>query len=640
MPKILGIDLGTTNSCMAVIEGGEPKVLENKEGARTTPSVVAVTKNGERMVGQIAKRQSVTNPENTLYSIKRLIGRRFDDAEVGRDMKVLPFKIVQSGVGVKIKMSDKEYSPQEISAMVLQKMKSDAEEKLGEKIEEAVITVPAYFDDAQRQATKEAGEIAGLKVRRIINEPTAAALAYGLDKKKGQQIVVYDLGGGTFDVSVLDIGQDTVEVKSTNGDTHLGGDDFDQRIIHWILDEFRKDQGIDLSKDNLALQRIKEAAEKAKIELSTAMESEINQPFITSDAAGPKHLVMKMTRAKLEELVGDLVQATLEPCKKALADAKMDIKDIEEVVMVGGMTRMPLVLQTVENFFRKKPNLSVNPDEVVAIGAAVQAGVLQGEVRDILLLDVTPLTLGLETLGGVLTPLINRNTTIPTSKSQVFSTAADGQTSVEIHVLQGERPMAADNKTLGRFMLSGIPPAPRGVPQVEVTFDIDANGILNVKAKDKATGKEQSITITASTGLSKDEIERMKKEAEAHAADDLKKKELIDLRNTAETIIYTTEKMLKDAGDKVKAEDKKAIEEKMEALKKVKDSEDKEAIKKAADELAQTAQKVGAAMYQQQQPPQGPAAGPSTGSGNNDEKKDEKKDDKKKTVEGEFEEVK
>lgn len=638
--KILGIDLGTTNSCMAVIEGGEPKVLENKEGARTTPSVVAVSKNGERLVGQIAKRQSVTNPENTLYSIKRLIGRRFDDPEVQRDMKVLPFKIVQSGVGVKIKMGDKEYSPQEISAMVLQKMKTDAEEKIGEKIEEAVITVPAYFDDAQRQATKEAGEIAGLKVKRIINEPTAAALAYGLDKKKGQQIVVYDLGGGTFDVSILDIGQDTVEVKSTNGDTHLGGDDFDQKIIQYILDEFKKDQGIDLSKDPLALQRIKEAAEKAKIELSTSMETEINQPFITSDAGGPKHLVMKMTRAKLEELVGDLVEATLEPCRKALADAKMDVKDIEEVVMVGGMTRMPLVLATVEKFFGKKPNLSVNPDEVVAIGAAVQGGVLQGEVRDILLLDVTPLTLGLETLGGVMTPLINRNTTIPTSKSQVFSTAADGQTSVEIHVLQGERPMAADNKTLGKFMLSGIPPAPRGVPQVEVTFDIDANGILNVKAKDKATGVEQSITITASTGLSKDEIEKMKKEAEAHAADDLKKKELIDLRNTAETIVYTTEKMLKDAGDKVKPEDKKEIEEKMEALKKVKDSEDKEAIKKAADDLAQTAQKVGAAMYQQQaqQPPQGaPAAGEEKKDEKNDEKKDEKKD---KAVEGEFEEVK
>lgn len=640
MSKILGIDLGTTNSCMAVIEGGEPKVLENKEGARTTPSVVAVSKNGERLVGQIAKRQSVTNPENTLYSIKRLIGRRFDDPEVQRDMKVLPFKIVQSGVGVKIKMGDKEYSPQEISAMVLQKMKTDAEEKIGEKIEEAVITVPAYFDDSQRQATKEAGEIAGLKVKRIINEPTAAALAYGLDKKKGQQIVVYDLGGGTFDVSILDIGQDTVEVKSTNGDTHLGGDDFDQKIIQYILDEFKKDQGIDLSKDPLALQRIKEAAEKAKIELSTSMETEINQPFITSDAGGPKHLVMKMTRAKLEELVGDLVEATLEPCRKALADAKMDVKDIEEVVMVGGMTRMPLVLATVEKFFGKKPNLSVNPDEVVAIGAAVQGGVLQGEVRDILLLDVTPLTLGLETLGGVMTPLINRNTTIPTSKSQVFSTAADGQTSVEIHVLQGERPMAADNKTLGKFMLSGIPPAPRGVPQVEVTFDIDANGILNVKAKDKATGVEQSITITASTGLSKDEIEKMKKEAEAHAADDLKKKELIDLRNTAETIVYTTEKMLKDAGDKVKPEDKKEIEEKMEALKKVKDSEDKEAIKKAADDLAQTAQKVGAAMYQQQQQ-QPPQSGPAAGEEKKDEKNDEKKDEKKdKAVEGEFEEVK
>jgi len=643
MPKILGIDLGTTNSCMAVIEGGEPKVLENKEGARTTPSVVAVSKNGERLVGQIAKRQSVTNPENTLYSIKRLIGRRFDDSEIQRDMKVSPFKIVQSGVGVKIKMSDKEYSPQEISAMVLQKMKTDAEEKIGEKIEEAVITVPAYFDDAQRQATKEAGEIAGLKVRRIINEPTAAALAYGLDKKKGEQIAVYDLGGGTFDVSILDIGQDTVEVKSTNGDTHLGGDDFDQRIIKWILDEFKKDQGIDLSKDTLALQRIKEAAEKAKIELSTSMESEINQPFITSDAAGPKHLVMKMTRAKLEELVGDLVEATLEPCRKALSDAKMDVKDIEEVVMVGGMTRMPLVLQTVEKFFGKKPNLSVNPDEVVAIGAAVQAGVLQGEVRDILLLDVTPLTLGIETLGSVATPLISRNTTIPTSKSQVFSTAADGQTSVEIHVLQGERSMAGDNKTLGRFMLSGIPLAPRGIPQVEVTFDIDANGILNVKAKDKATGKEQSITITASTGLSKDEVERMKKEAEMHAAEDQKKKELIDLRNTAETIVYTTEKMLKDAGDKVKAEDKKAIEEKIEALKKVKDSEDKEAIKKAADDLAQTAQKVGAAMYSAsaQSSADKQAASQQTEEQKNKETKEQKKDEKKdKTVEGEFEEVK
>jgi len=645
--KILGIDLGTTNSCMAIIEGGEPKVLENKEGARTTPSIVAVSKNGERLVGQLAKRQSVTNPENTLYSVKRLIGRRFGDEEVQRDLKVLPFKMKQVGEGVKIAMSGKEYSPQEISAMILQKLKADAEEKIGEKIEEAIITVPAYFDDAQRQATKDAGEIAGLKVRRIINEPTAAALAYGFDKKKGQQIAVYDLGGGTFDISVLDIGADTVEVKSTNGDTHLGGDDFDQRIINWIIGEFRKDQGIDLSKDPLALQRIKEAAEKAKIELSTAMETEINQPFITSDFSGPRHLVIKLTRAKLEELIGDLVEKTLEPCKKALTDAKLEAKDIEEVVMVGGMTRMPLVQQTVEKFFGKKPNLSVNPDEVVAIGAAVQAGVLQGEVRDILLLDVTPLTVGLETLGGVMTPLINRNTTIPTSKSQVFSTAADGQTSVEIHILQGERPMAGDNKTLGRFMLSGIPSAPRGVPQVEVTFDIDANGILNVKAKDKATGKEQSITITASTGLSKEEIEKMKQEAEIHAADDEKKKEMIEVKNTAETILYTTEKMLKDLADKIKAEDKKEIEEKMEALKKVKDTDDKEAIKKAADELAQVGQKVGAAMYQSQQGNPGPSTPGTTegagqaGSGNNDEKKDdEKKDDKGKTVEGEYEEVK
>ena len=645
--KILGIDLGTTNSCMAIIEGGEPKVLENKEGARTTPSIVAVSKNGERLVGQLAKRQSVTNPENTLYSVKRLIGRRFGDEEVQRDLKVLPFKMKQVGEGVKIAMSGKEYSPQEISAMILQKLKADAEEKIGEKIEEAIITVPAYFDDAQRQATKDAGEIAGLKVKRIINEPTAAALAYGFDKKKGQQIAVYDLGGGTFDISVLDIGADTVEVKSTNGDTHLGGDDFDQRIINWIISEFRKDQGIDLSKDPLALQRIKEAAEKAKIELSTAMETEINQPFITSDSSGPRHLVIKLTRAKLEELIGDLVEKTLEPCKKALADAKLEAKDIEEVVMVGGMTRMPLVQQTVEKFFGKKPNLSVNPDEVVAIGAAVQAGVLQGEVRDILLLDVTPLTVGLETLGGVMTPLINRNTTIPTSKSQVFSTAADGQTSVEIHILQGERPMAGDNKTLGRFMLSGIPSAPRGVPQVEVTFDIDANGILNVKAKDKATGKEQSITITASTGLSKEEIEKMKQEAEIHAADDEKKKEMIEVKNTAETILYTTEKMLKDLADKIKAEDKKEIEEKMEALKKVKDTDDKEAIKKVADELAQVGQKVGAAMYQSQQGNPGPSTpGTTEGAGqadpgNNDEKKDdEKKDDKGKTVEGEYEEVK
>ncbi len=598
--KILGIDLGTTNSCAAIMEGGAPKILENKEGNRTTPSIVAINKAGERLVGLLAKRQAVTNPTNTLFSIKRLIGRRFEDAEVQRDLKTLPFKIKQSGVGVKVEMSGKDYTPQEISAMVLAKIKADAEEKLGEKIEEAVITVPAYFDDSQRQATKEAGEITGLKVRRIINEPTAAALAYGFDKKKGQQIAVYDLGGGTFDISILDISADTVEVKSTNGDTHLGGDDFDQKIMAWILEEFKKQEGIDLSKDPMALQRVKEAAEKAKIELSTAQETEINQPFITTTSDGPKHLLLKMSRAKLEELVGDLVAQTLEPVKKALADAKMGVKDIEEVVMVGGMTRMPLVQKTVEKLFGKKPNMSVNPDEVVAAGAAVQAGVLQGDVKDVLLLDVTPLTLGIETLGGVSTPLIERNTTIPTSKSQIFSTAADNQPSVEIHILQGERSMAHDNKTLGRFILDGILPAPRGLPQIEVTFDIDANGILNVKAKDKGTGKEQHITITASTGLNKDEIEKMKKDAEAHAEEDKKKKEVIEIKNLAETLAYTTEKTLKDNADKIDAETKKNVEEKLDALKKVKDSDDIEAIKKASEELGQAAQKIGEAVYKQQ----------------------------------------
>lgn len=600
MPKILGIDLGTTNSCMAIMEGGSPKILENKEGNRTTPSIVAINKTGERLVGLLAKRQAVTNPTNTLFSIKRLIGRRFEDEEVQRDLKSMPFKIKQAGVGVKVEMSGKDYTPQEISAMVLAKLKADAEEKLGEKITEAVITVPAYFDDAQRQATKEAGEIAGLTVKRIINEPTAAALAYGFEKKKGQQIAVYDLGGGTFDISILDVSSDTVEVKSTNGDTHLGGDDFDQRIMGWILDEFKKTEGIDLSKDPMALQRVKEAAEKAKIELSTAMETEINQPFITSGADGPKHMLIKITRAKLEELVGDLVEKTLEPTKKALADAGLEAKNIEEVVLVGGMTRMPLVQQTVEKFFGKKPNMSVNPDEVVAAGAAVQAGVLQGDVKDVLLLDVTPLTLGIETLGSVATPLIERNTTIPTSKSQVFSTAVDNQPSVEIHVVQGERPMAHDNKTLGRFILDGIMPAPRGVPQIEVTFDIDANGILNVKAKDKGTGKEQHITITASTGLSKDEIEKMKKEAEAHADEDKKKKEQIEVKNMADTLSYTTEKALKEAGDKVDVNIKKDVEEKLEVLKKVKDGEDTEAIKKATEELSQAAQKIGEALYKQQ----------------------------------------
>ena len=599
MAKILGIDLGTTNSAMAVIEGGQVKILENIEGNRTTPSIVAISKSGERLVGQTAKRQAVTNPKNTVYSVKRLIGRKFDDAETQKDKKLAPYEIIKSGEGLKVKMGEKDYTPQEISAMVLSKLKADAEAKIGEKITEAVITVPAYFDDAQRQATKDAGKIAGLDVKRIINEPTAAALAYGFDKKKGQQIVVYDLGGGTFDVSVLDISSDTVEVKATNGNTHLGGEDFDQRIINWIISEFKKDQGIDLSGDSLALQRIKESAEKAKIELSTTMETEINQPFITTDANGPKHLVLKLSRSKLEELISDLVDQTMEPCKKALSDAGLGIKDIEEIIMVGGMTRMPLVQKKVKEFFGgKEPNLEVNPDEVVAIGAAVQAGVLQGDVKDVLLLDVTPLTLGIETLGGVATPLIDRNTTIPTSKSQIFSTAADNQPSVEIHIVQGERPMAADNKTLGRFILDGIPPAPRGVPQVEVTFDIDANGILNVMAKDKATGKEQKITITASSGLSKEEVEKMRHEAELHADDDKKKKENIEIKNQADAVVFTTDKMLKESGDKMKEADKKELETKVEELRKIKDTEQYEDMKKKMEELNEVAQRIGTAMYQ------------------------------------------
>ncbi|MBT4122262.1 molecular chaperone DnaK, partial [bacterium] len=597
-------------------------------GNRTTPSMVAISKTGERLVGQLAKRQAVTNPENTLFSIKRLIGRHYNSKEVQKDIKTMPYKIVQAGEGVKIKMGDKEHTPQEVSAMILQKLKADAEEKLGEKIEEAIITVPAYFDDSQRQATKDAGEIAGFKVKRIINEPTAAALAYGFDKKKDQQIAVYDLGGGTFDISILDISADTVEVKSTNGDTHLGGDDFDLIIINWIIDEFKKDQGIDLSNDAMALQRVKEAAEKAKIELSTSTETEINQPFVTTDDAGPKHLVMKITRAKLEELVGDLVAKSFEAVDKAIADSGFKKEEIHEVIMVGGMTRMPFVQKKVEEYFGKKPNVTVNPDEVVASGAAVQAGVLQGDVKDVLLLDVTPLTLGIETLGGVSTPLIEKNTTIPTSKAQIFSTAADNQTSVDVHVLQGEREMSEGNKTLGRFILSGIPPSPRGVPQVEVTFDIDANGILNVKAQDKATGTEQSITITASSGLSKEEVEKMKKEAEIHADDDKKKKELIDVKNNADSVVYQTEKLLNESGDKVSEDVKKEVTEKMDELKKVKDGDDVEAIKKALEEANKTIQKIGEAMYkeQAQTPPEGAEGG--------------EKPKEETPVEGEYEDVK
>ena len=611
MSKILGIDLGTTNSAMAVVEAGQPRILENKEGMRTTPSIVAMGKNGERYVGIAAKRQAVTNPKNTIFSAKRLIGRRFSDAEVQHDNKVLPYEIKEgSNGGVEIKMGDKWLKPAEISAMVLQKLKADAEDKLGQKITEAIITVPAYFDDSQRKATKDAGEIAGLTVKRVINEPTAAALAYGFGKsarggsasgRKDEKIVVYDFGGGTFDVSVLEVSEDTIEVRSTGGDTHLGGDDFDRHIIDYFIQEFKKEQGIDVSNDQMALQRLKDAAEKAKHELSTTPQTDINIPFLTADSSGPKHFNINFARAKLEELVGDYIKKSIDITKKVVADAGLSVSDINEVILVGGQTRMPAIINAVKEFFGKEPHKDINPDEVVAVGAAIQGGIMQGDVKDVLLLDVTPLSLGIETLGGVMTKMIEKNTTIPTSKTQTFSTAVDNQPSVEIHVLQGERPMAPDNKTLGRFILDGIPPAPRGVPQVEVSFDIDANGILNVKAKDKATNKEQSIRIEGSSGITDEEKKRMTEDAAKHADEDRKKKEMIEAKNMAETMIYTSEKALKDAGSKVSENDKKDIEEKIEALKKVKDTSNMDEIKKATEELSTATQKIGQAMYAQQQ---------------------------------------
>ncbi len=626
MSKIIGIDLGTTNSAVAVIEGGAPKILENAEGVRTTPSIVALGKGGDRSVGLLAKRQAITNPKNTIFSVKRLIGRKWSDSEVQRDKKWLPYEIKESASGgVEVKMGNDWYKPEQISAMVLAKIKADAEARLGEKVEEAVITVPAYFDDSQRQATKNAGEIAGLKVRRIINEPTAAALAYGLNKKKDEQIVVYDFGGGTFDVSVLEVGDDTVEVKATGGDTHLGGDDFDKLINEYLVAEYKKQEGLDISKDPLALQRLKEAAERAKHELSTSFETEINLPYISSDAAGPKHFLIKLTRAKLEELVRPHIDRSIEILDKTVKESGFKVADIDEIVLVGGQTRMPAMVEAVKKYFGRDPHQGVNPDEVVALGAAVQAGVLQGDVKDVLLLDVTPLSLGIETLGGVFTRLIDKNTTVPTAKSQVFSTAADNQPSVEIHVLQGEREMAADNKTLAKFMLDGIPPAPRGVPQVEVTFDIDANGIVSVSAKDKASGKIQSVRIEASTSISKDEIEKLKQEAAANAAEDKKKREAVEVRNQAEQLIYVSEKSLREAGDKVKEDIKSSINVKIDKLKSVKDGGDTEAIKAALAELSSEIQKIGQAMYGSASQPQGGSSEPATGSKDSEAPKEEGK---------------
>jgi len=633
MAKVIGIDLGTTNSCVAVMEGGEPKVIPNAEGMRTTPSVVAFTKTGERLVGQIAKRQAITNPENTVFSIKRFMGRKHN--EVLAEEKIVPYKIVEATNGdVRVLIQGKEYSPPEISAMILQYMKKTAEDYLGGPVIQAVITVPAYFNDSQRQATKDAGRIAGLDVIRIINEPTASSLAYGLEKKKDEKIAVFDLGGGTFDISILEIGEGVFEVRSTNGDTHLGGDDFDQKVIDWMADEFQKNYGIDLRKDRMALQRLKEAAEKAKCELSTTMQTNINLPFITADASGPKHLDLSLTRAKLEQLVDDLLQRTIGPCKRALEDAKLSPEDIDEVILVGGQTRMPKVQELVKDLFRKEPHKGVNPDEVVAVGAAIQAAVLTGEVKDVLLLDVTPLSLGIETLGGVMTRLIERNTTIPTRKSQIFSTAADDQTAVSIHVLQGEREMAIDNRTLGRFDLVGIPPAPRGIPQVEVTFDIDANGIVHVSAKDLGTGKEQSIKIQASSGLSEQEIKGMVKDAESHAEEDRKKKGLVESRNKADQVVYTTEKTLKEYGDKVSPEERKKIEQAVEKVKSVVRSDNKDEIDRATEELLTASHKIAEEMYKKTTSQQSAGGGPG---GQSEQNKGEDKPKKEGAVDADYE---